>query len=76
MVISDSFLIDKPYSSANTTNYTGEAGPNAPNGNAFKGDIARFRNIVDMELRKAEFRVGKAALDAKLGTADGERKGG
>ncbi|KPI39375.1 uncharacterized protein AB675_5220 [Cyphellophora attinorum] len=84
MVISDSFLIEKPYSSATTTTYTGGAGGQQgghANGNTFKGDLTRFRNIVDMELKKAEFRLQQADLDARVvsgggGAGEGERKGG
>jgi hypothetical protein len=84
MVISDSFLIEKPYSSATTTTYSGGSGSQQgghANGNTFKGDLTRFRNIIDMELKKADFRLGQADLDARVtsggaGTGEGERKGG
>lgn len=82
MVISDSFQIEKPYSSATTKDYAGgNVQTNGSGGNnGFRGDLQRFRTIVDMELKKAEFRINKVALDARVttspGAGDEERKGG
>lgn len=73
MVVSDSFVIEKPYSGANTTYWRegekGSGGADASSG-GFKGDLERFRKVVDMELSKAVLRVGKVGLDR------GVRKGG
>lgn len=76
MVISDCFVIEKPYGSANVGYYRGNeegggGGAGAQNG-GFKGDLERFRKVVDMETSKATLRFGKGGLDKRLP----ERKGG
>lgn len=78
MVISECFVVRKPYKGENTTYYNeGQAsgGAAAAGGGAaqFKGDLARFRKVVDMELDKARLRLDKGGLD-RIGGA--ERKGG
>lgn len=88
MVISDAFVIEKPYQGANIGYYHG---PEASNGEGpdaaaagrnggFKGDLDRFRKVVDMELSKARLRLGKGGLDKRVsasGAVGGaERKGG
>lgn len=80
MVISDCFAIEKPYQSANVGYYhekdsaaaSGEAQQNG-GGGGFKGDLERFRKVVDMEASKAALRFGKGGLDKRLPV---ERKGG
>lgn len=76
MVISDSFIIEKPYSSATTGMYA--ASQQANGGSDFKGDLTRFRKVVDLELNKAQLRVGQQGLEGRIPgpTAEGERKGG
>jgi hypothetical protein len=79
MVISDCFVVSKPYEGAHATYYHGE-GSNGGGGaaergggaGAFRGDLARFRKVVDMEMDKARLRLDKGGLD-RIG---GERKGG
>jgi hypothetical protein len=75
MVISDCFVVSKPYKGENATYYHGEdssGGAEERGGGAFRGDLARFRKVVDMEMDKARLRLDKGGLD-RIG---GERKGG
>lgn len=78
MVISDCFVIEKPYGSVNVGYYrgnedsSGAGGAGGAQNGGFKGDLERFRKVVDMETSKATLRFGKGGLDKRLP----ERKGG
>ena len=86
MVISDAFVIEKPYQGANVGYYHGPQAGEGGNGQegrngGFKGDLDRFRKVVDMELSKAKLRLGKGGLDKRVSTSGAagggaERKGG
>ncbi|KIW90536.1 uncharacterized protein Z519_09183 [Cladophialophora bantiana CBS 173.52] len=74
MVISDTFLIDKPYGAANVRHAEGR-----------DGDLDRMKKVVDMERQKITLRFAKGSLDGKLGSevspvkaasAAGMKKGG
>lgn len=58
MVVSDTFIIDNPFSGpASITLVDGAT-----------GDIERMRRVLDMERNKIELKLGKELLDKKLGT--------
>ncbi|OAP56330.1 hypothetical protein AYL99_09509 [Fonsecaea erecta] len=57
MVISDTFLIDKPYGAANVRHAEGR-----------DGDLDRMKKVVDMERQKITLRFAKGSLDGKLGS--------
>ncbi|KIY01597.1 uncharacterized protein Z520_03149 [Fonsecaea multimorphosa CBS 102226] len=57
MVISDTFLIDKPYGAANVRHAEGR-----------DGDLERMKKVVDMERSKITLRFAKGSLDGKLGS--------
>jgi hypothetical protein len=68
MIISDTFVIDKPYGPANVGMYSdSEQG-------ARKGDLERMRKIVDMERNKCLLRLGQREVEGRL--AQGGKKGG
>ncbi|KAH0840952.1 hypothetical protein FOPE_06493 [Fonsecaea pedrosoi] len=57
MVVSDTFLIDKPYGAANVRHAEGR-----------DGDLDRMKKVVDMERQKITLRFAKGSLDGKLGS--------
>jgi hypothetical protein len=82
MVISDCFVIERPYGKENVGFWHEGSGEdvkqNGANG-GFKGDLERFRRVVEFELEKASLRMGGggSALAAGRGRGAGvERKGG
>lgn len=71
MIVSDTFIIEKPYAPANV-----KLLPNA------SGDIDRMKRVLDMERNKIALRIGKDQIDTKLGDSPmtvgkaGVKKGG
>lgn len=71
MIVSDTFIIEKPYNPANVR-LIGGAG----------GDIDRMRKVLDMERNKIALRMGKDQIDNRLGDSPiaagraGVKKGG
>ncbi len=60
MVISDTFLIQKPYGAANVGLYSDSAhGPR-------KGDLERMRKVVDMERHKCSLRLGQREFGGRM----------
>lgn len=55
MVISDTFVIQKPYGAANVGLYTGR-----------KGDLERMRKVVDMERNKCFLRLSQRDFEGKM----------
>lgn len=71
MIVSDTFIIEKPYAPANV-----KLLPNA------SGDVDRMKRILDLERNKIALRIGKDQIDNKLGDSPlavgkaGVKKGG
>jgi hypothetical protein len=73
MLISDTYLIEKPYNAANVRLGEGR-----------HGDLDRMRKVVDMERSKATLKLSKNLIDGKMaadntsgkGMAAGVKKGG
>lgn len=57
MVISDTFLIEKPYGAVNVKHIEGQS-----------GDLDRMKKVVDMERQKITLRFAKGSLDGKMGS--------
>jgi len=64
MVISDTFLIEKPYGAANVRFVEG-----------LNGDLDRMKKVVDMERQKITLRFAKGSLDGKMGSDASPVKG-
>ncbi|OCT44130.1 hypothetical protein CLCR_00695 [Cladophialophora carrionii] len=58
MIISDTFLIEKPYGQSNVRHIDGQS----------VGDLERMRKVVDMERNKITLRLAKGSLDGKIGS--------
>ena len=56
MIISDTFLIEKPYGQTNVRHIDGQS----------VGDLERMRKVVDMERNKITLRLAKGSLDGKI----------
>lgn len=73
MLISDTYLIEKPYGAVNVRFVEGR-----------HGDLERMKKVVDMERQKITLRMSKGLIDGKLsdslagraGAAAGVKKGG
>jgi len=69
MIISDTYLIEKPYSSANIRLLPGAS-----------GDLDRMKRVLEMEKHKNSLKSSKNAIDSKMGdspaTKGALRKGG
>lgn len=74
MVISDTFMIEKPYGA-----------PNVRHADGRDGDLERMKKVVDMERQKITLRFAKGSLDGKMApeaptgkvaVAAGMKKGG
>jgi hypothetical protein len=68
MVISETFVIEKPYGAANVRLYS-----DAAHGTR-KGDLDRMRKVVDMERNKCALRLGQREVEGRM--AQGGKKGG
>jgi len=75
MIISDTFMIEKPFNAANVRHIDGQS----------VGDLERMKKVVDMEHSKVTLRFAKGSLDGKMssdatpvkgGTNAGMKKGG
>ena len=67
MVVSDTFIVDKPYGPANARFVEGA-----------NGDIERIKRVLDMERNKIRLKMDKSDIDTKMGS-DGRsamKKGG
>lgn len=64
MVISDTYLVEKPYGPLNVKLIESR-----------HGDLERMKKVVEMERQKVTLRLEKGQLDGKIGTG-GPRKGG
>jgi protein LSM12 len=64
MIISDTFLIEKPYNAVNIRHAEGR-----------DGDIDRMRRVVDMERSKITLKFAKGTLDGKMGSDSSPGKG-
>jgi len=69
MIISDTYIIEKPYSPANIRLMPGTG-----------GDLDRMKRVLDLEKNKINLKNSKNAIDNKLGDSPaakgGLRKGG
>ncbi|EXJ89179.1 hypothetical protein A1O3_02243 [Capronia epimyces CBS 606.96] len=73
MLISDTYLIEKPYGAVNVKFVEGR-----------RGDLERMKKVVDMERQKITLRISKGLIDGKLsdssaskgGLTAGAKKGG
>lgn len=69
MIISDTYIIEKPYASANVRLMSGAS-----------GDLERMRRVLDMEKNKNLLKSSKNAIDNKMGDSPAAkgalRKGG
>lgn len=69
MIISDTYLIEKPYSSANIRLLPGAS-----------GDLDRMKRVLEMEKHKNSLKSSKNAIDSKMGDSPAAkgalRKGG
>jgi hypothetical protein len=63
MVISDTYLIEKPYGAANVRFVEGR-----------HGDLERMKKVIDMELQKITLRLSKGLIDGKMGTENSTGK--
>ena len=54
MLISDTFVIQKPYGAVNVGLYSGR-----------KGDLERMRRVVDMERNKCSLRLGQREMEGR-----------
>lgn len=64
MLISDTFMIEKPYGAANVRHVEGRG-----------GDLDRMKKVVDMERQKITLRFAKGSLDGKMGSEVSSGKG-
>ncbi|KIX05849.1 uncharacterized protein Z518_03822 [Rhinocladiella mackenziei CBS 650.93] len=64
MLISDTYLIEKPYGAANVKFVEGR-----------HGDLERMKKVVDMERQKITLRLSKGMIDGKLGSDNSSGKG-
>lgn len=71
MVISDTFVIEKPYGAVNVGFYSDNAGTR-------KGDLERMRKVVDMERNKCLLRLGQREVEGRMAgqAGAGAKKGG
>jgi hypothetical protein len=83
MVISDCFAVEKPYLVANVGYYhegDGKQGgqqngvSSGGSGGGFRGDLERFKKVVEMEIEKASLRLGGGVSGMRATVV--ERKGG
>ena len=77
MVISDCFVVEKPYL-VGSVGYYGEGEKRNGVGGGdkgFKGDLERFRKVVEMEIEKASLRLG-GGVSGTRATVVETRKGG
>ncbi len=65
MIISDTFLIEKPYTQANVRHIDNQS----------VGDLERMRKVVDMERNKITLRLAKGSLDGKMSSETSPGKG-
>ncbi|KAJ9653172.1 hypothetical protein H2198_007634 [Neophaeococcomyces mojaviensis] len=69
MIVSDTYIIEKPYSPANIRLMSGAS-----------GDLDRMRKVLDMERNKIILKMGKNVIDSRLGDGvtgrGGLKKGG
>lgn len=65
MVISDTYIIDKPYLPNSVRLIEGS-----------KGDLDRMRRVLDMEKNKLALKMGKNLIDTRLGTDSGATRAG
>jgi protein LSM12 len=72
IVVSDTFVIERPFSGA-TVNWLHGAGKEGR-----KGDLERMRKVVIMEREKVALRVGQKEVEGRMSsvTGGGTRKGG
>ena len=70
MVISDTFVVEKPYGPANIAFY-GDAAQGARREN-----LERMRKVLDMERNKCLLRLGQREVEGRMGGMGGGRKGG
>ena len=59
MVISDTFVIQKPYGAVNVGLYSDGSG-------ARKGDLERMRKVVTMEREKCALRLGQREVEGRM----------
>ena len=57
MIISDTFMIEKPYGAVNVRHIEGQ-----------NGDLERMKKVIDMERSKITLRFAKGSLDGKMGS--------
>ena len=65
MIISDTFMIEKPFNAANVRHIEGQS-----------GDLDRMKKVVDMERSKISLRFSKGSLDGKMSADASPVKGG
>jgi hypothetical protein len=65
MIISDTFMIEKPFSAANVRHLEGQN----------LGDLERMKKVVDMERSKITLRFAKGSLDGKMSSDSSPAKG-
>ena len=66
MIISDTFMIEKPFHATNVRHIEGQS----------VGDLERMKKVVDMERSKITLRFAKGSLDGKMSTESSPVKGG
>lgn len=64
MVISDTYLIEKPYDATKVRFVQGR-----------HGDLERMKKVVDMELQKVTLRLSKGLIDGKMSSENSPGKG-
>jgi hypothetical protein len=65
MIISDTFMIEKPFNAANVRHLEGQN----------LGDLERMKKVVDMERSKITLRFAKGSLDGKMSSDSSPVKG-
>jgi len=65
MIISDTFMIEKPYGAVNVRHIEGQN----------VGDLERMKKVIDMERSKITLRFAKGSLDGKMGSDASPVKG-